>query len=193
MAWPLEQLAADVALDRLLSFRTTATSKAYGDYGSVAGSRINQRTYDALTVAAYISGWGPLVITQGGLNGGLVAASAKTHNGLDVADVRSVGRSKSDIFSLISAGMECGVILFIRGESWDTISDGMVTHLHGVMVGAQHAHPDAHAQLYNTRYGYSYGGAGLAGLPSARWYGPPRKPLVEWADSGFNPVNGWAP
>ena len=89
--------------------------------------------------------------------------------------------------------MECGVVMFVRGNTQYTISDGMVAHGHCVMISAQHAHPDARAQIYSTRYGYAYGGAGLAGLPGARWWGPARKPLIEWVASRYNPANGWRP
>lgn len=177
----------------LTNFTTTAVHGTYGAYGWLNGSRINKRTHDALMVAGYVSGWGTPTITQGGLNGGAVAASAGTHNGLDVADVQSRGRSKEAILRFVEVAMDCGAIGFIRGETFDNISDGMVEHIHFVMVGARYAHPEARAQIYNMRYGYAYGGAGLAGLPNARWWGPARKPLVEWSDSKLNPKNGWLP
>lgn len=197
MAKPLwtfaDTLDADAALATLLPFAATASHKTYGAYGWIRGSRVNQRTHDAVVVAARVSGWGTPEITQGGLNNSSVKASAKTHDGLDVVDVRSRGRKRPDIFDYVEAGMDCGIIFFIRGTPWDRIDDGMVEHLHGVMVGAQHAHPDARAQIYSTRYGYAHGGGGLGGAPSYRWFGPARRPLVEWADSSNNPANGWRP
>jgi hypothetical protein len=173
----------------LLTFHTTNANKTYGAYGTVAGSRVNQRTFDALTVAAHVSGWGPLVITQGGLNGTTVSASAKTHVGLDVADVMCRGRSVDDIYRFVAVAMECGAIGFIRGSTKDKINDGMVPHIHFVMVGAQYAHTDARKQIYSPVYGYKNGGGGLGGAPWARWWGPKRLPLVEWADSTLNPRN----
>src|SRR6185312_12252732 len=138
---PLWQMAWDAQLDHLLNFHETNTHPKYGRYGIVDGSRINQRTHDALAVAGYVSGWGNITITQGGLNHS-DAASANTHVGLDVADVQTRGRPIDSIRALVSAGMDCGVIMFIRGTTADNISDGMVAHCHCVMVGAQHAHPD---------------------------------------------------
>lgn len=189
----VEAARADTQLDALLRFRTTADHRTYGPYGYVDGSRLNQRTHDALTVAAYVSGWGPLVFTQGGLNGGLVATSARTHDGLDVGDVQTRGRKTADILHLADVALDCGAVMFIRGTPDDDISDGMVPHGHTVMIGAQHAHPDARSQIYSERYGYAHGGAGLGGAPGARWWGPKRRPLVEWADSKLNPANGWRP
>ena len=186
--------AADARLAVLLHFDgSTSRHKTYGPYGNLGGSRLNQRTYDALVVAGLVSGWGSVVITQGGLNGGLVAASAHTHDGLDVADIQTRGRKMADIFDLVDALALCGAYGFIRGTPDDDISDGMVAHCHVVMGGAQHAHPDARAQIYSTRYGYAHGGAGLAGAPGARWWGPKRRPVIEWADSRFNPRNEWRP
>jgi hypothetical protein len=48
-------------------------------------------------------------------------------------------------------------------------------------------------QLYNTQYGALHGGAGLAGAPRARWYGPPMKGVTTWEKSKYNPKNGWKP
>jgi len=177
----------------LTSFTESAKHGTYGTYGWAGGSRVNKSLYDALRVAAFLSGWGNLVITQGGLNGTAVRASANTHVGLDVADVMSRGRSLADIKRFVHYAMLCGVIGFIRGSADDNIADGMVPHIHFVRVGAPQAHPDARAQIYNKVYGYAYGGAGLAGLPSANWFGPDREPLVLWADSKYNPKNGWLP
>lgn len=188
------QAAADARLRALLHFNGTAShNDRYGDYGNLGGSRLNQRTHDALAVAGIVSGWGPVVITQGGLNGGAVAASAHTHDGLDVADVQTRGRKMTDIWALVDAAALCGAYGFIRGTPDDDISDGMVPHTHFVMGGAQHAHPDARAQIYSERYGYAHGGAGLAGAPGYRWWGPKRRPVIEWADSRYNPANGWRP
>lgn len=195
--WALaDTTAADARLAMLLQFNGSKyTHRTYGDYGNLGGSRLNQRTYDALVVAGIVSGWGSVVFTQGGLNAGLVKSSAHTHDGLDVGDVQTRGRRTSEIWDLVEVAFLCGVVLMIRGTTEDDIADGMVPHAHGVMVGAQHAHPDARAQLYNPRYGVlAAGGAGLAGLPTADWWGPkiPSRP-VEWADSRYNPANGWRP
>lgn len=193
MADQLEQDRQDAALAKILGgFRETQRSSTYGPYGAVGLSRLNARTHDATVIAAYLSDWGPVVWTQGGLNPAS-AASAQTHKGLGVEDIKSRGRSRSDIFDFITAGMLCGVILFPRGIPWDNVSDGMVEHIHGVTVGGSDKHPDARAQIYDTRYGYIVGGAGLAGAPGARWQGPPRKPLGTWEDSRFNPARGWRP
>jgi hypothetical protein len=194
MAAAEAKAAADARLRALLDFDGSAHHDSrYGDYGSVGGSRMNQRTHDALVVAGHVSGWGTVVFTQGGLNGGAVAASAATHNGLDVADISVTGHSIDEQRDLVAALMLCGAIGFIRGTTADRISDGMVAHLHVVLGGAQHAHPDARAQIYDSRYGYAHGGAGLAGAPGARWWGPTQRPVIEWADSRYNPARGWRP
>jgi hypothetical protein len=193
MADQLVQDRKDAALDKLLGgFRETSRHPTYGPYGAVGLSRLNARTHNATVIAAHLSGWGPVVWTQGGLNSAS-AASAKTHVGLGVEDIQSRGRKKDDIFDLISAGMLCGVVLFPRGIPWDNIADGMVEHCHGVTIGGSDKHPDARAQIYSTSYGYANGGAGLAGMPRARWQGPPRKALVSWEESKYNPANGWRP
>ena len=193
MGKPLWLLAdtrrAESALADLLAFETPGNDRTYGSYGRVGGSRLNRRTHDAVLVAARVSGWGEPHITQGGLNSGAVAASARTHDGLDVVDVSIAGRGRSEVFDLVRAGMDCGIVFFVRGTPWDRADDRMARHVHGVMVGAQHAHPDTRAQLYDARYGYVHGGGGLAGNRSYRWFGPARRPLVEWKDSRHNPAN----
>ena len=192
-AKPLWRMAEDRALADLLDgFHVTEHDASYGAYGSVGGSRMNQRTHDALVIAHYLAGRS-CSFTQGGLNGGVVKASAHTHDGLDVADTVAKGLSIATIREIVSCGMDCGAIGFIRGVTEDHIADGMPEHVHWVMVGAEHAHPDARAQLYNHSYGYAHGGAGLAGLPKAKWWGPDPKPLIDWQHSRYNPANGWRP
>ena len=194
---PLWQMMEDQAVNEILDgFRETERHLTYGPYGyagSDGRSRMNRRTHDAILIAAYISGWGAIEFTQGGLNAGSVAASAATHNGLGVADTSVRGKSSDEQRKLVSAGMDCGVIGFIRGTTADNISDGMVPHIHWVTVGGNDKHPSAKEQIYNSRYGYANGGAGLAGAPGARWWGPARKPLVTWEQSKYNPKNGWRP
>lgn len=193
MSKPLWALSDELLLDRVIGgFTESAHHPTYGRYGSINGSRLNLRTWQSLQVAGHISGWGRVEFTQGGLSWA-VLQSASTHAGLDVADVKTRGRSLADIEDLVAAGMDCGVIIFIRGTTADNIADGMVPHGHAVMVGAQHAHPSARAQLYDRTYGYANGGAGLAGIPKANWWGPKRKPMIEWSQSRYNPANGWRP
>lgn len=185
--------AADARLKVLLGgFRETSRSSTYGPYGNVGLSRMNARTHDGIIIAHHLAG-ASCTFTQGGLNNGAVAASAKVHDGLDVADTRTRGMSIATVRSIVSYGMDCGAIGFIRGRPEDNISDGMVEHIHWVILNAQYAHPTARAQIFDSRYGYASGGAGLAGMPWARWWGPARKPLIEWARSKYNPGNGWRP
>lgn len=195
MSKPLWKLADDLALAKLLGdFRETRSHTKYGPYGFVGSSRLNKRTHDALWIAAYISDFGPIQVTQGGLNVPS-RSSANTHVGLDVSDIVTRNHRKSAQLDLVEAGMACGVVIFLRGITYDDISDGMVEHGHCVMIGAQSAHPDARAQLYGETYSYENGGAGLAGLPWARWDTefPARKKMIEWKDSKYNPMNGWRP
>jgi len=179
-------------LNDMFSFRETAKHSEYGGYGYVGNSRMNKATHDAIMMAYYLAEQ-PLEFSQGGLNNGVEGASAKTHDGLGVADTRTtaIGISKDEAFRVISFGMDCGVILFARGMGGP---DSMVPHLHGVMVGMRSTmHPDTYDQIYANDWGYADGGGGLEGRKSARWWGPPRKPLVTWENSKYNPKNGWKP
>lgn len=180
-----------------MALTLTATRKSdYGEYGLTrSGWKVDKDLYDAVQRAAELTAtmgpgcaWGAVEWLQGGLNAGEVTASAMTHAGLAVGDFRTRGKTKKQIWAMCTALMLCGVIGFIRG-----VVDRMDPHFHVVGVPAANAHSSARAQIYNARYGYKYGGAGLEGAPRARWYGPARKPLITWGRSKFNPNNapGW--
>lgn len=179
-------------------FTTTATHPRFGAYGTINGSRLNQRTWDAIQIAGFLSGWGPVVITQGGLNNGAVAASGGTHDALDVADisvkdkngrVRPIEDQKRLVYWLAL----CGIEGMIRGTNADDIADGMVSHVHCVAFGAQHATQSAKDSIYSKVFGTLYGGAGLGGARWARWFGPKMPKRCEWSESKYNPKNGWLP
>jgi len=188
-----ERLEKDRALSKIIgNFREPNTHPTYGRYGAVGASRMNRRSHDGLLIAAYLSDWGPLEWTQGGLNNA-TPWSAKTHVGLGTTDIVTKAHKPSKLFDLVEAAMQCGNVIFIRGVTYDSISDGMVEHGHTVTIGGNDKHPDAAAQITNPNYGYAHGGAGLAGMPQARWFGPDRRTLVTWERSKYNPANGWRP
>lgn len=166
-----------------LTIENTQTSSKYGPYGHTrSGKRVNKTTYDAVQTAADRVKWGPVVWTQGGLNAGGVAASARTHDGLDVGDISVKGKTLAQIRAFVTELMLCGIVGFIRG-----FVDSMPRHIHLVCVPANRAHDSTELQIYHSRYGYKNGGAGLAGAPSARWWGPKRLPLIAWEQSTRNP------
>jgi len=134
----------------------------------------------------------PLVWIQGGAKGDDAAdASAATHSGLGVMDTRRWNMSMADAKRTVAYGLECGVVGFIRGVPG---YDRMETHIHWVKVDAKSIqHSSTYDQVYDRDFGYKYGGGGLGGAQRVRWYGPPRKPLVSWDDSKYNPKNGWRP
>jgi len=188
-----ERLRQERALSKILhNFRELNKHPTYGRYGAVGASRMNRRSHDGLLIAAYLADWGPIEWTQGGLNPAS-AKSARTHVGLGTTDIVTKAHPRGKLFDLVEAAMLCGNVIFIRGITYDKISDGMVEHGHTVTIGGNDKHPDAAAQITNTTYGYAHGGAGLAGLPGARWFGPDRKALVTWEQSKYNPANGWRP
>lgn len=190
MSKPLWKIADDLALAELLGgFKETARSAAYGPYGWVGDSRMNRRTHDAIIIAGHLTdGWGAVEFSQGGLNNNAVDASAATHNGLDVADVRTRGHSLEMRERFCANLMLCGQVGFIRGV-WDNMDE----HMHVVDMIAENAHPDARQQIYAPYWGYVNGGAGLEGAKAARWHGPERGPILDWDDSKYNPKNGWRP
>lgn len=175
----------------VLTLKETKSSRTWGSYGLTrSGHRVNKSLYDAVQMAAFLADWGPVYWVQGGINAGKVAASAMTHAGLDVGDlsvrVRPGGawQPLKKIKRFVTWLMRCGVIGFIRG-----FVDRMTKHLHCVGVPGRQAHSSCKAQIYNRRYGYKYGGAGLGGAPGARWWGPKREKLITWAQSKYNPRN----
>lgn len=187
-----EEIEIQEKLDRMFSFKETSRSSTYGPYGYLGGSRIDKSTHDAVMMAHYLAGE-VYAVTQGGLNNGAVATSAQTHNGLGVIDTRRAGinMSMADAFRVVSFGMDCGVHGMIRGVAG---YDNMVDHIHWVRLGSRSVmHPSTYQSVYNQTYGTAFGGGGLGGAPWVRWYGPPLKPLTTWAQSKYNPKNGWRP
>lgn len=158
----------------------------YGDYGVLAnGSRVNQRTYDAILTAAKISKWGSVRFTQGGLNNNAVVKSAQTHNGLDVADIAVDHRSRIRVNAFISALMQCGGVGFHRDQQ----HGNMAEHVHIVMWAGNYAHESAHDQIIGKYWSFDHGGAGLEGAKSAKWWGPKRITMHPWSESKYNPNN----
>lgn len=180
----------EAELTRLFSFSETARSGKYGPYGYSGKSRLDKVTHDAIVQAHHLESQ-TFEFTQGGLNNGAVSTSAKTHDGLGVADTTRTQMTMKEAFRVVARGFECGVAGMIRGVAGH---DNMVDHIHWVRINAKGVmHPSAYAQLYNSTYGVFHGGAGLAGAPGARWYGPEIKNVSTWQNSKHNPINGWRP
>lgn len=99
------------------------------------------------------------LISQWGYRGGATEASANTHNGGGVLDVRWV---LVDSTAKLKVWLECGIIMFPRY----TGSFASNKHGHGLVAGCPHLDPSAAAQITSYRNGYD----GLAN-PS-RYPGP---------------------
>ena len=184
--WAMADPEPGLDLPTLPVFVETATHGTYGRYGSIGRSRLNKATADAIRMAHALAGQ-PCEFSQGGLNTAGGTPSASTHSGLGVADTRTspIGITLAEARQIVSFGMDCGAIGFMRGMGGP---DRMVPHIHWVMVGMRATqHKSTEDQIYADRWGYINGGGGLGGARSARWWGPPRKPLVTWAHSRYNP------
>ena len=187
-----EKKREDELLARLFGFKETAKHSTYGGYGYLGRSRMNKATHDAIVQAHNLAGF-TASFSQGGLNEGAEEASAKTHDGLGVADTRttSVGISKADAFKIIDRGFDVGAIGMARGMGGP---DNMAPHIHWVMYDMKSTmHPSTARQLYASYYGVLNGGGGLEGRQSARWWGPSWRKPTRWSESKYNPANGWRP
>lgn len=161
-------------------FRETDTHSVYGPYGFWQGVRVNRRTYEAVSKAAQLSGWGRVNLSQGGLSGS-VSASAKTHMGLDCGDIMVNGHSKAEVWAFCSRLMECGAFPFPRGYTNDSFQN--MKHIHFGMINADWTHQQMKAQFVAYQRGRD-------GLRNNRAYtGPTRKKLTTWARSKHNHRN----
>ena len=159
-------------------------NSTYGPYVFVANSgggqsRVCPEMVAAIHTAYRLAGLSTkLVYTQGGLNASSVAASAATHNGLCVADLKTNGvLTSAQRWTVTTCLLRCGVVAFIRG-----VQDSLTEHIHCVMANPRHAHSSAKAQVAE----YRRGGDGLVG--SRSFYGP-NVPFTTWEDSPYHPDN----
>lgn len=128
----------------------------------------------AVTAAYWLAGLlHKLDWTQGGLNDAAVAASAKVHDGLCVADLRTTNMTNAEVWRVATWLLRCGVIANIRG-----VVDSLVEHFHCVMANPKHAHKDAARQVEE----YRDGGDGLVG--DKPFYGP-KVPFTTWENSRY--------
>jgi hypothetical protein len=160
-------------------------TSSYGPYVYVPNSgggqsRVCPEMVRAITVAFWLADLShKLVYTQGGLNSSAVKASAATHNGLCVADLRTTNMTAAELWRVTESLLRCGVIAFIRG-----VQDSLTDHLHCVMADPRHAHPDAKAQVTE----YRRGGDGLVG--TRPFYGP-KVAFTTWEDSPHYGTDAW--
>lgn len=151
------------------------------DFVYYDGCAIRNRHLDSmLTAALYTPGWGRLNLTQGGLSSS-VAASAKTHALLDVADISVRGKSKLLVWSFCRNLFENGNLPFPRGYVKDSFQNNK--HIHTLFAPATFGHSQLQGQYWEWK---NYLGDGLVG-PSP--YTGPSEKVGRWADSMFNPAN----
>jgi hypothetical protein len=150
------------------------------DYESFHGGFVTPVTATILTACAKAADWGDIRLSQGGLSTA-VAASAKTHFGLDVGDIALDGRTKKQVWKLSAALKRSGILPFPRGFVQDSFQNNK--HIHFVRYPAKHAHQQAKDQL--TEY-LQHDGDGLVG--SAAYTGPDTR-LDFWKESPYNSKN----
>ncbi|WP_447643152.1 hypothetical protein [Nocardioides zeae] len=95
------------------------------------GKRLDDTTRDRLVHARKVSGLA-LVVTQGGYNAGGVAASAGTHDGGGVLDIRTRGLSLEDKKRAVLVLRQAGFVAWLR-----TVAQGFdVEHIHAVELAS---------------------------------------------------------
>ena len=150
------------------------------DYIWFNGGWVTPRMAEILTRCGQSSGFGTVYLSQGGLNT-TVPASAKTHYGLDVGDIKIAGKPFALVWQLATHLKRSGVLPFIRG--FEKPRPLFAKHIHVVSYPAYHAHAQAQNQV--EEYLKSHGD-GLVG--PAPYYGPAVK-LDTWENSPYNPHN----
>jgi len=160
----------------------------YGKGGGHSGGYVPVSTAAILDAVAKETGR-PIYLSQGGLSGS-VKASAKTHLGLGTFDIALDGRTKAQVWLLVSALLRCGIVAFPRGFTWDSFAGKTLGNLHD---GNEHVHAvdantlsSSHEQARDQVAEWKRGGDGLLG--SARYTGP-STPLGSWKESPYNPAN----
>lgn len=152
----------------------------WGSYVVVQGRKVTPRMWEILQACAKATGYGTLTILQGGISTS-VSASAATHAGLGVVDIRTRGKTRRKVWAFTAALLRSGVVAFPRGFTNDSFQNNQ--HIHAVQYPATMAHWSAEQQA--TRY-KRYGENGLANR--GPYYGP-RVPLGTWESSPYNPRN----
>ena len=160
----------------------------YGKGGGHSGGYVPVQVARVLDAVAAETGR-PIYLSQGGLSGA-VKASAKTHLGLGAFDIALDGRTKAQVWTLVSALLRAGIIGFPRGFTWDSFQGRTLGNLHD---GNEHIHccsvdcyDSLHPQAQDQVDEWKRGGDGLVG--NARYTGP-STPLGSWATSPVNPAN----
>lgn len=112
------------------------------------GKRLDASTRDRLLWARKASGLA-LVVTQGGYNAGGVAASAGTHDGGGVLDIRTRGLSLEDKKRAVLVLRQAGFVAWLR-----TVAQGFeVEHIHAVELSSTTVSPAAQRQIDAWRKG----------------------------------------
>ena len=139
------------------SWQSAAAPKS--DYRRVRydGVTMNVRTRELMQRAERISrslgGPSRFALSQGSYHPG-VGASAGTHDGGGVVDVRIGAYSKATADKVVKAMRMAGFAAWRRG-----VNDGFAPHLHAVAIGDRQAAPLAKSQVHE----YFRGGDGLRG------------------------------
>lgn len=161
----------------------------WGAYVVVQGHKLTPRMWQIIQACARATGYGTVTIIQGGISTS-VSASAATHAGLGVADIRTKWKTKKKVWAFSAALMRSGVVPFIRGFTSDSFQGRLLSnledgneHIHAVEYPANQAHWSAEQQVTRFR---KWGENGLA---NRRPYYGPRVPLGTWASSPYNPAN----
>lgn len=129
------------------------------------GKRLNQRTIDMIERVEKRLGY-KLEIMQGSYNAGGVSASAGTHDGGGVIDVRAGSDYKNKVLQMRKTGFAAWYRPYRPGV-WPA-------HIHAVAIGDKELSSGARAQVAE----YYNGGDGLAG--TARDNGPRLNPIPVW-------------
>ncbi|MBN1679234.1 MAG: hypothetical protein JW966_03010 [Anaerolineae bacterium] len=167
----------------------------------VNGGQFNLRTITMLdhAQALYTAQGGVidfrLAITQGGYNGGAVAASFGTHDGGGAVDLSVRSRADwsvmtGEIGPMVYALRVAGFAAWLRDT--DELYPGSPIHIHAIAIGDVELSEAARAQIDGT-FGYLRGYNGLPqvnGIPIPDRYGGPI--LCQWMiDRGFYDMRGW--
>lgn len=126
------------------------------------GGKFSPTFRDALVELDKLTPDVPLVVTQGGFNGGRVSASAGTHD-LDAVDFSVRGLSTKQIAKAVEMGRKVGIFLSLRTKAQGFSSN----HLHGVpnnwgSMSAAARHQIDWTDSRGTKWGYRNGRNGLA-------------------------------
>lgn len=149
------------------------------------GVRVTPLVRDAILAAEQRAGF-TFTVTQGGYNGGAVAASAGTHDG-DAADFRTRGLTRKQVETMIEALRWAGFAAWFRTANvakWGTRAQGFASeHVHAVPNGWGNPSAGARRQAVvyrNGRDGLARNLDDLGPGHTRQWVNQtsPRKPAV---------------